>query len=106
MNGYRNASLGVVCQNFRSKTLGYEKPRDKIKENAPRKGVFLYRFVGIFGLLCETSFEDAGYGLISPSISGNNLTQITQITQILPFRRFWMAYAVRLHRDHPGVANA
>jgi hypothetical protein len=55
--------LGVGGQGFRSETFGYGKPHDKIKENAPRKGVLLYRFVGVFGFTRDDNFGEVGYGL-------------------------------------------
>jgi hypothetical protein len=62
--------LGVGSQGFRSETFGYGKPHDKIKENAPRKGVFLYRFVGVRSPNWQYSFEDAGCGL-TKTLGGN-----------------------------------
>jgi hypothetical protein len=32
-------------------------------ERPPKRAVSISRFVGVFGLLREISFEDAGYGL-------------------------------------------
>jgi hypothetical protein len=103
MYGCCNVSLDVGCQSFRSKTLGCEKPRDKIKENAPRKGVFPLSVRGGLWFVVRNQLRRCWLWAYFPSILEKNLTQITQIP---PFCRFWTACAVRLHRCHPGVANA